>query len=139
MRYFEIFVLEKPWKMSSLTLFEEESEKTKKASKKQIYKINFERSVSLTRVSKFLLIYSLLITIFSPERSVAVKLISSKIFSIIVCNLLAPIFSTVVFTSEAMFAIVSIPSSENSSSTFSVLRRAIYLEGKIGYTIRCFV
>jgi hypothetical protein len=49
-----------------------------------IYKINFERSVSLTKLSKFLLIYSLLIIIFSPERSVAVKLISSKIFSIIV-------------------------------------------------------
>ena len=43
-----------------------------------------ERSVSLTKLSKFLSIYSLLIMIFSPERSVAVKLISSKIFSIIV-------------------------------------------------------
>ena len=64
--------------------------------------------------------------IFSPERSVAVKLISSSIFSIIVCNLLAPMFSTVVFTSEAIFAIVSIPSSENSSSTFSVFNRATY-------------
>ena len=60
--------------------------------------------------------------IFSPARSVAVKLISSKIFSIIVCNLLAPIFSTVALTSDATFAIVSIPSSENSSSTFSVLK-----------------
>ena len=49
----------------------------------------------------------MLITIFSPALSVAVKLISSKIFSIIVCNLLAPIFSTVAFTSEAIFAIAS--------------------------------
>ena len=46
---------------------------------------------------------------------VAVKLISSKIFSIIVCNLLAPIFSTVALTSEAILAIASMPSSENSS------------------------
>ena len=53
------------------------------------------------------------------------KLISSKIFSIIVCNLLAPIFSTVAFTSDAIFAIVSIPSSENSSSTFSVFNKAL--------------
>ena len=36
----------------------------------------------------------MLIIIFSPDRSVAVKLISSKIFSIIVWSLLAPIFST---------------------------------------------
>ena len=50
----------------------------------------------------------------------------SKIFSIIVCNLLAPIFSTVAFTSDAIFAIVSIPSSENSSSTFSVFKSATY-------------
>ena len=84
------------------------------------------RSVSLTKLSKFLLIYSLLIIIFSPARSVAVKLISSNIFSIIVCNLLAPIFSTVAFTSEAMFAIASIPSSENSKSTFSVFNKATY-------------
>ena len=59
--------------------------------------------------------------IFSPERSVAVKLISSKIFSIIVWSLLAPIFSTVVFTSDAIFAIVSIPSSENSRSFPQIL------------------
>ena len=64
--------------------------------------------------------------IFSPARSVAVKLISSNIFSIIVCNLLAPIFSTVVFTSEAIFAMASIPSSENSKSTFSVFNNATY-------------
>ena len=67
-----------------------------------------------------------MIIIFSPDRSVAVKLISSKIFSIIVCNLLAPIFSTVEFTSDAIFAIASIPSSENSRSTFSVFKRATY-------------
>ena len=42
------------------------------------------------------------------------------------CSLLAPIFSTVAFTSDAMFAIVSIPSSENSSSTFSVFNNATY-------------
>ena len=42
------------------------------------------------------------------------------------CNLLAPIFSTLVFTSDAMLAIASIPSSENSSSTFSVFSRATY-------------
>ena len=35
-------------------------------------------------------------------------------------------FSTVAFTSEAMFAIVSIPSSENSRSTFSVFNKATY-------------
>ena len=70
--------------------------------------------------------YSLLIEIFSPDLSVAVKLISSRIFSIIVCNLLAPIFSTVEFTSDAMFAIESIPSSVNSSSTFSVSSKALY-------------
>ena len=64
--------------------------------------------------------------IFSPALSVAVKLISSNIFSIIVCNLLAPIFSTVAFTSEAMFAIASIPSSANSKSTFSVFNKATY-------------
>ena len=52
--------------------------------KKKNYKINFDRSVSFIKLSKFLLIYSLLITIFSPDLSVAVKLISSKIFSIIV-------------------------------------------------------
>ena len=68
----------------------------------------------------------MLITIFSPALSVAVKLISSKIFSIIVCNLLAPIFSTVAFTSEAIFAIALIPSSENSKSTFSVFNKATY-------------
>ena len=85
-----------------------------------------ERSVSFTKLSKFLFIYSLLIIIFSPALSVAVKLISSKIFSIIVCNLLAPIFSTAVFTSEAILAIASIPSSENSRSTFSVFKRATY-------------
>ena len=56
----------------------------------------------------------------------AVKLISSKTFSIIVCNLLAPIFSTVELTSVARQAIVSIPSSENSKSTFSVFNRALY-------------
>ena len=67
-----------------------------------------------------------MIIIFSPDLSVAVKLISSKIFSIIVCNLLAPIFSTEVLTSEAIFAIASIPSSENSRSTFSVFNKAIY-------------
>ena len=82
--------------------------------------------MSFTKLSRFLLIYSLLIIIFSPDLSVAVKLISSNIFSIIVCNLLAPIFSTVVFTSDAILAIVSMPSSENSSSTFSVFNRAIY-------------
>ena len=54
------------------------------------------------------------------------KLISSRIFSIIVCNLLAPIFSTVAFTSEAILAIASIPSSVNSSSTFSVFNNATY-------------
>ena len=43
-----------------------------------------------------------------------------------VCNLLAPMFSTVALTSEAIFAIVSIPSSENSRSTFSVCKRATY-------------
>ena len=42
------------------------------------------------------------------------------------CNLLAPIFSTVLLTSEAILAIASIPSSENSSSTFSVFKRATY-------------
>ena len=52
--------------------------------KKKTYKINFDKSVSFTKLSKFLLIYSLLIIIFSPDRSVAVKLISSSIFSIIV-------------------------------------------------------
>ena len=67
-----------------------------------------------------------MIIIFSPALSVAVKLISSRIFSIIVCNLLAPIFSTVAFTSDAILAIVSIPSSENSRSTFSVLSNATY-------------
>ena len=44
---------------------------------KKNYKINLDKSVSLTKLSKFLLIYSLLIIIFSPARSVAVKLISS--------------------------------------------------------------
>ena len=68
----------------------------------------------------------MLITIFSPDLSVAVKLISSNIFSIIVCNLLAPIFSTVALTSDAIFAIVSIPSLENSRSIFSVFNKAIY-------------
>ena len=77
-------------------------------------------------MSRFLSIYSLLITIFSPARSVAVKLISSKIFSIIVWSLLAPIFSTVEFTSDAILAIASIPSFENSKSTFSVLSNALY-------------
>ena len=43
-----------------------------------------------------------------------------------VCSLLAPIFSTVVLTSEAIFAIASIPSSENSRSTFSVFSKATY-------------
>ena len=43
-----------------------------------------------------------------------------------VCNLLAPIFSTVAFTSDAILAIASIPSSENSRSTFSVFKRATY-------------
>ena len=66
--------------------------------------------------------YSLFIIIFSPALSVAVKLISSKIFSIIVCSLLAPIFSTVAFTSDAIFAIVSIPSSENSALHFQFLK-----------------
>ena len=94
--------------------------------KKKNYKINFDKSVSLTKLSRFLLIYSLLIIIFSPDLSVAVKLISSNIFSIMVCNLLAPIFSTVAFTSDAIFAIVSIPSSENSKSTFSVFNNATY-------------
>ena len=56
----------------------------------------------------------------------AVKLISSKTLSIIVCNLLAPIFSTLEFTSVARLAIVSIPSSLNSKSTFSVFKRALY-------------
>ena len=82
--------------------------------------------MSLTSSSKFCFTYSELITIFSPALSVAVKLISSKILSIIVCNLLAPIFSTVVLTSEAILAIASIPSSENSNSTFSVFKRATY-------------
>ena len=93
---------------------------------KKNYRINFDKSVSFTKLFKFLLIYSLLITIFSPDLSVAVKLISSSIFSIIVCNLLAPIFSTVELTSEAIFAIASIPSSENSRSTFSVFNKATY-------------
>jgi hypothetical protein len=61
------------WSRSLLYFFE-----------KKNYKINFERSVSFTKLSKFLFIYSLLITIFSPALSVAVKLISSRIFSIIV-------------------------------------------------------
>ena len=74
--------------------------------------------MSLTKLSKFLFIYSISITIFSPALSVAVKLISSKIFSIIVCNLLAPVFSTVALTSEAILAIASIPSSENSDLHF---------------------
>ena len=43
-----------------------------------------------------------------------------------VCNLLAPIFSTDALTSDAIFAIVSIPSSENSRSTFSVFNKAMY-------------
>ena len=41
-------------------------------------------------------------------------------------SLLAPIFSTVEFTSVAILAIASIPSSENSKSTFSVLSKALY-------------
>ena len=90
------------------------------------YKINFERSVSFTKFSRLLFIYFLLIIIFSPDLSVAVKLISSRIFSIIVWSLRAPIFSTVALTSEATLAIVSIPSSENSKSTFSVFNRATY-------------
>ena len=42
------------------------------------------------------------------------------------CSLLAPIFSTLELTSVARLAIVSIPSSENSSSTFSVFNNALY-------------
>ena len=52
--------------------------------KKNNYKINFERSVSLTNSPKFSLMYFESTTIFSPDRSVAVKLISSKTLSIIV-------------------------------------------------------
>ena len=62
----------------------------------------------------------------SPDLSEAVKLISSKILSIIVCNLLAPIFSTVLLTSLAIDAIKSIPSSLKLSSTFSVFNKALY-------------
>ena len=65
-------------------------------------------------------------TIFSPPLSVAVKLISSSTFSIIVWSLLAPIFSTLALISVANFAIVSIPSLVNSRSTFSVSKSALY-------------
>ena len=54
------------------------------------------------------------IIIFSPPLSVAVKLISSKTFSIIVWSLLAPIFSILALISVATFANVSIPSFVNS-------------------------
>ena len=50
--------------------------------------------------------------------SEALKLTSSKSFSIIVCNRLAPIFSTFWFISVAKEAIESMPSSLNSKSTF---------------------
>ena len=63
---------------------------------------------------------------FCPDLSDAEKLISSKTFSIIVCNLLAPIFSTVELISVDNFAKVSIPSLENSKSTFSVFNKALY-------------
>ena len=72
------------------------------------------------------LIYLPSTVIFSPDLSVAVKLISSNTLSIIVCNLLAPMFSTDEFTSLAICAIVLIPSSVNSKSTFSVFKRALY-------------
>ena len=48
-----------------------------------------------------------------------------------VCNLLAPIFSTVELTSEAILAIESIPSSENSNSTFSVFNKALLKTEKV--------
>ena len=62
----------------------------------------------------------------SKRLEMIIILMSSNIFSMIVCNRLAPIFSTVVFTSEAILAIASIPSSENSKSTFSVFNNATY-------------
>ena len=71
--------------------------------------MNFDKSVSFTNSPILSLIYLESTVIFSPALSVAVKLISSSIFSIMVCSLLAPIFSTVEFTSEAILAIVSIP------------------------------
>ena len=66
---------------------------------KKNYKINLERSVSLTISPRLFLTYFASIFIFSPPLSVAVKLISSRTLSIIVCSLLAPIFSTFEFTS----------------------------------------
>ena len=51
---------------------------------------------------------------------------SSKTFSIIVCSLRAPIFSTEELTSADNFANVEIPSSVNSRSTFSVFNKALY-------------
>ena len=74
----------------------------------------------------------------------ASKLISSKIFSKIVCNLLAPIFSIVELMCVDISAIVSIASSVNSSVTFSVLRRAVYcliklLSGSFKIFIKSFL
>ena len=82
--------------------------------------------MSFTNSPIFFWIYFESTVIVSPDLSVAVKLISSRTLSIIVCNLRAPIFSTVEFTSLATVAIVSIPSSVNSKFTFSVFKRALY-------------
>ena len=56
----------------------------------------------------------------------AVKLISSRIFSRIVCNLLAPIFSTSSLTFVAIIAISDTASSENDNFTPSVAINSIY-------------
>ena len=54
--------------------------------KKINYKINFERSVSFTNSPILSLIYLESTIIFSPDLSVAVKLISSRTLSIIVLH-----------------------------------------------------
>ena len=51
---------------------------------KKNYKINLDKSVSFTNSPIFSLIYFESTVIFSPALSVAVKLISSRTFSIIV-------------------------------------------------------
>ena len=62
----------------------------------------------------------------SPGRSVAVKLISSRMCSRMVCRRRAPMFSTFWLTSAAMAAISSMASSAKTNVTPSVSRRATY-------------
>ena len=90
------------------------------------YSINFDKSVSLTRFPKLSFTYFLSTVIVSPALSVALKLISSSTFSIIVCSLLAPIFSTEELTSADILANISMPSSVKTKFTLSVFNNSLY-------------